>query len=139
MLRGWARLDVGEIEAGLADIRSSIRALERTGTLIWMQFAHYLLARALVADRQWATAAEIVDRLLTEIRTGGGRWYEAEVTRLRGDILRGLGKPVGEVAACYDAATAIARRQGAKMWEKKAQASLDALHGDVGHKPPAKR
>jgi class 3 adenylate cyclase/tetratricopeptide (TPR) repeat protein/ABC-type lipoprotein export system ATPase subunit len=68
MLRGWARLELGELEAGLADIRSSIRALEKTGTLIWMQFSHYLLARALVADQQWSKAAEIVDRLLARSR-----------------------------------------------------------------------
>jgi predicted ATPase len=127
MLRGWARVEVGEIEAGLADIRSSIRGLERTGTLIWMQFAHHLLARALVADQQWAKAAEIVDRLLAEIRAGGGRWYEAEVARLRGDILHGLQRPVPEIEACYESAIAIARRQGARMWELKAMESLDAL------------
>ncbi|MGA9455192.1 MAG: adenylate/guanylate cyclase domain-containing protein, partial [Pseudolabrys sp.] len=127
MLRGWARLGLGELEAGLADIRSSIRALEKTGTLIWMQFSHYLLARALAADHQWSKAAEIVDRLSAEITAGGGRWYESEVTRLRGDILRGQHKPVSEVEACYESAIATARRQGARMWELKAMESLDAL------------
>ena len=127
MLRGWARLGLGELEAGLADIRSSIRALEKTGTLIWMQFSHYLLARALAADHQWSKAAEIVDRLSAEIRAGGGRWYEAEVIRLRGDILRGQHKPASEIEACYESAIAIARRQGARMWELKAMESLDAL------------
>ena len=127
MLRGWARLGLGELEAGLADIRSSIRALEKTGTLIWMQFSHYLLARALAADHQWSKAAEVVDRLSAEITAGGGRWYESEVTRLRGDILRGQHKSVSEVEACYESAIATARRQGARMWELKAMESLDAL------------
>jgi predicted ATPase len=145
MLRGWARVEVGEIEAGLADIRSSIRGLERTGTLIWMQFAHYLLARALVADEQWAKATEVVDRLLAEIKAAGGRWYEAEVARLRGDILRGQHKPLPEIEACYESAIAIARRQGARAWELKAMESLEALReAGTGHnrsvkqKPPLK-
>jgi predicted ATPase/class 3 adenylate cyclase len=145
MLRGWARIEVGEIEAGLADIRNSIRGLERTGTLIWMQFAHYLLARALVADEQWTKAAEVVDRLLAEIKAAGGRWYEAEVTRLRGDILRGQHKPMPEIEACYESAIAIARRQGARAWELKATESLDALReagtgrsSGVKQKPPLK-
>src|SRR5262249_29681589 len=85
MLRGWARLGLGQLEEGLADIQSSIRALEKTGTRIWMQFSHYLLARALAADHQWSKAAEVVDQLLPEIKAGGGRWYESEVIRLRGD------------------------------------------------------
>jgi predicted ATPase len=131
MLRGWARLGLGELEEGLADIQSSIRALEKTGTLIWMQFSHYLLARALAADHQWSKAAEIVDRLSAEIRAGGGRWYEAEVTRLRGDILRGQHKPVSEVEACYESAITTARRQDARMWELKAMESLDALRESV--------
>jgi hypothetical protein len=92
-----------------------------------MQFAHYLLARALVADHQWAKALEIVDRVSAEIRAAGGRWYEAEVTRLRGDILRGQHKPVSEIEACYESAIVTARRQGARMWELKARESLDAL------------
>ena len=127
MLRGWARLELGEIEAGLADIRSSIRALEKTGTLIWMQFSHYLLARALVADEQWSKAAEIVDRISAEIKAAGGRWYEAEVMRLRGDILRGQHRPVSEIEACYESAIATARRQGARLWELRAMESLAAL------------
>ena len=101
--------------------------LEKTGTLIWMQFAHYLLARAFVAVHQWAKAADIVDRLLAEIGAAGGRWYEAEVHHLRGDILRGQHKPMPEIEACYESAIAIARRQGARMWELKAVESLDAL------------
>src|SRR6185312_8878795 len=120
MLRGWARLGLGQLEEGLADIQSSIRALEKTGTRIWMQFSHYLLARALAADHQWSKAAEVVDQLLPEIKAGGGRWYESEVIRLRGDILLGQRKPVSEVAACYESAVALARRQGARMWEIKA-------------------
>ena len=134
MLRGWARVEVGEIEAGFTDIRNSIRGLEKTGTLIWMQFAHYLLARAFVADHQWAKAADIVDRLLAEIGAAGGRWYEAEVHRLRGDILRGQHKPMPEIATCYESAIAIAHRQGARMWELKAVESLDALReAGAGH------
>src|SRR5262249_18066812 len=32
MFRGWARVDLGEVEAGLTDLRNSIRGLETTGT-----------------------------------------------------------------------------------------------------------
>jgi len=135
MLRGWARLGLGELEEALADIRSSIRALEKTGTRIWMQFSHYLLARALAADHQWSKAAEVVDRLLPEIKAGGGRWYESEVVRLRGDILLGQHKPLSEVEACYETAIATARRHGARMWEIKATESLDALReGGTGRR-----
>ncbi len=130
MLRGWAHLELGELELGLEDVRNSISELQKAGTLIWMQFSHYLLARALATDGQLQEASEIVDRLLGEFGESGGRWYEAEVRRLRGDILRLAHKPLAEAAACYEAAAAVARRQGAKMWELKAMESLAALRED---------
>ena len=130
MLRAWAHLDLGELELGLADVRNSISELQKTGTLIWMQFSHYLLARALAAKGQLQEASDIVDLLLNEFGASGGRWYEAEVRRLRGDILRLEGKPLSEAAACYEAAAAVARGQGAKMWELKAMQSLAELRED---------
>jgi hypothetical protein len=52
------------------------------------------------------------------------------VARLHGDILRAQHKPVAEIEACYESAIAVARRQGARMWELKALESLDALRED---------
>ena len=127
MLRGWARIDLGEIEAGLADIRNSIGGLEATGTLIWMQFAHCLLARALVASRELEPALKLVDKILAEIGATGGRWYEAEIHRLKGDILRGQGKLLSEIESCYETAITVARRQGARVWELRAVEALNAL------------
>ena len=72
MLRGWAHLDLGELEAGLEDARNSISELQKAGTLIWMQFSYYLLARALAADGQLQEASDIVDRLLPSSGRRGG-------------------------------------------------------------------
>jgi predicted ATPase/class 3 adenylate cyclase len=127
MLQGWARMDLGEIESGLIDIKTSIDRLRATGNVIWMQFAHYLLARALVASGQLEPALDLVERILAEIGASGGRWYEAEIHRLKGDILRRQGKPVLEIEAHYEAAIAVAQRQGARVWELKATESLNAL------------
>src|SRR5215471_9826449 len=127
MLRGWAHVDLGEVETGLTDLRNSIRGLEATGTLIWMQFARYHLARALAASGQLEPAMELVERILAEIGASGGRWYEAEIHRLKGDILRIQGKAVSEIEPHYEAAIAVAKRQEARVWELKAAESLDAL------------
>ena len=127
MLRGWAHLDLGELESGLEDVRNSISELQKTGTLIWMQFSHYLLARALAADGQLQEASDMVERLLAEIGASGGRWYEAEIHRLKGDILRSQGKHLFEIEPHYEAAIAVAKRQGARVWELKAVESIHAL------------
>jgi predicted ATPase len=92
-----------------------------------MQFAHFLLARALVASGQLESALDLVDRILAEIGATGGRWYEAEIHRLKGDVLRSQGKSFTEIESCYEAAIAVARRQGARVWELKALEALDSL------------
>jgi predicted negative regulator of RcsB-dependent stress response len=92
-----------------------------------MQFAHYHLARALAASGRLEPAMELVERILAEIGASGGRWYESEIHRLKGDILRIQGKSVSEIEPQYEAAIAVAKRQGARAWELRAAESLDAL------------
>ena len=127
LLRGWARVDMGEAQSGLGDIRTSISQLEATGTLIWIQFARYQLARALANTGQPNEAVSLVDQTLAEIRLTTGRWYESEVHRLRGDLLLTSGKPVRDVEACYEAAIAAALRQGARLWQLRATNALGSL------------
>jgi hypothetical protein len=55
------------------------------------------------------------------------RWYEAEIHRLKGDILCIKGKSISEIEPHYEAAIAVAKSQGALAWELRAAKSLDAL------------
>ncbi len=126
MLRGWIRIERGDVAHSLADIRESIVGLEATGTLIWIPFARYLLARALAESGELAPALELVDTILAEIATAGTRWYAAAVHLLKGDILRGLGRNPEEARSCYQAALALAQSQGARLWERAAQEALAA-------------
>jgi len=127
LLRGWARVDIGEAESGLDDIRMSISELEATGTLIWIQFAHHHLARALAGTGQSSEAISLLDRTLAEIRLTTGRWYESEVHRLRGDLLLSSGKPARDVEACYEAAIATAQHQGARLSQLRAMNALGSF------------
>src|SRR5262245_18825453 len=126
-LRGWARTDMGEAASGLDDVRASIRAMESTGTLVWIQFGQYQLARVLSKIGQAEEALRLVDRILAEIRLTTGRWYEAEVHRLRGDLLLSGGAPSRDVEACYEAAIATALRQGARLLQLRATNALGEL------------
>jgi len=132
MLRGWARVESGDVETGLADIQASIGALERTGTLIWMQFARFLLAKALAKASRPADAMEIVESIITEISGTSGRWYEAEILRLRGDLLAEMGDASEEAERSYEAAIAVAARQGALLWQLRATNSLAVLLRSLG-------
>ena len=53
-------------------------------------------------------------------------WWEPEVLRIEGDVRLAQGDRNGAEAG-YRAALDIAKRQGAVSWERRANASLEAL------------
>jgi predicted ATPase len=127
LLRGWACVDLGEARSGLDDVRTSIRGMQATGSLVWVQFANYQLARVLFNIGRTQEALGLVDRILAEIRQTTGCWFESEVHRLRGDLLQHCAAPTGEVEACYEAAIATALRQGSRLWQLRATNALGSL------------
>jgi predicted ATPase len=127
MIRGWARTDAGDVAGGLSDVRESIEALRATNTVVWMQFAQFILAKALYATGACENAEGLVDQVLSDLNKISGRWYGAEVHRLRGNLRLRAGKPAGEVEACYESAIAIARQQRARLWELRATNDLGDL------------
>jgi class 3 adenylate cyclase/predicted ATPase len=134
MLRGWARLDLGDVERGLDEIHQSMAALEATGALTWVEFARYLLAQGLERAGQRQQALDLIDRSLEAVRGTGGRWYEAELHRLRGDVLRESAGSLADVEICYRTAIDISACQGAKLWQLRAANALASLwraHGKI--------
>ena len=66
-------------------------------------------------------------------------YYEAELHRLRGELL--LGRTVADredAERCFRKAIDIARRQGAKSWELRATKSLARLLRDAGRRDEAR-
>jgi class 3 adenylate cyclase/tetratricopeptide (TPR) repeat protein len=131
MLRGWARLDLGDVDEALIEIRQSVSALEATGTLVWVQFARFLLARAMAKARHTEIATHQVEQLLNELGATSGRWYQAEVHRLYGELLIERGDTeAGET--CFEAAIEISARQGARVWQLRATNALSQLLREQG-------
>jgi class 3 adenylate cyclase/tetratricopeptide (TPR) repeat protein len=134
LMRGWARIDLRKVDLGLDDICDSISKLKATGTRVWMEFAHFLQARGLMLRGELGGASELVERILADIGNTGGRWYEAEVLRLKGDLLLATHPTESDAEAFYRAAVAVAMRQGTRLLELRARASLEAPH-HPNHQP----
>jgi predicted ATPase len=132
MLRGWAQVELGDTDAGLAEIRQSVDALERTGALTWVRFARYLLAQSLAKIGEREEALKLVDHTLAAIEGTSGRWYEAELSRLKGDLLLSGGGPKAVAEACYETAIAVAKRQSARLWQLRATNALAQLYCTQG-------
>src|SRR5262245_28095849 len=86
-----------------------------------------LIAEALgVAGRASEGLAYIADALAQVERTGE-RCHEAELHRLRGELLQSQRGPRSEAESHFRDAIALARRQGALLWELRAATSLCRL------------
>ena len=66
------------------------------------------------------------------------RWFEAELHRLRGEVvLRSAPIDVADAEPCFQQALGIARQQGARWWELRATTSLAKLCVDQGRRREA--
>ena len=86
---------------------------------------------------QPATGLEWLDEAVSIIEATGERWYEAEVRRLRGDLLGATGDGAAAEAS-FRHAIAVASKQQAKLFELRASTSLARLWGDQGKRTEAR-
>jgi predicted ATPase/class 3 adenylate cyclase len=135
-LRGWALGLSGQGEEGITQIRLAVYGATR-GT---RDRPYYLalLAEACAQVGQTAEGLEAVTEALARVAKSAGRWWEAELHRLRGELLvQPVAAPPEEAEACFQQALDIARRQQAKSLELRAAMSLCRLWQQQGKRTEA--
>ena len=132
ILEGWALTALGEGERGIAQMKDAIEKSFRTGAL--MDHAYYLglLADAHRRAGNAVAGLKAVDEALDFAGRRGSFFFEAELRRLRGNLLlMKLGEPArAEAESCFRESIAVAREQGAKSLELRAAMDLARLLGD---------
>jgi class 3 adenylate cyclase/predicted ATPase len=125
VLRGRALVDQGEIVAGVRAMRQGIAAWRATGAEHLVPWFQALLAEACGAASRPAEGLRLLDDALFRAERTGERWCEAELLRLRGELLL-LRAPRHRAAAeaSLHRARAVASRQHAPLWELRAATSL---------------
>ena len=114
-------------------MRRGVAAYEATGAELWVPDFLPLLAQAHARACRPGAGLELLAEALDRVEGNGGRWLEAELHRLRGELLLALPDPDPTAAeACLGRALAVAREQGAAMWELRAATSLARLWRDQG-------
>jgi DNA-binding winged helix-turn-helix (wHTH) protein/predicted ATPase len=140
-LHGWALAIEGRREEGVEMMSGALDAYRAIGSEVSRPHFLGLLAEALAeAGRTEEGLAALAEALDAAEKTGG-RYYEAELYRLKGELLLrrstersasgGAGADTSsdmhEAEACFQRAVEVARRQKAKSFELLAVKSLSRL------------
>jgi predicted ATPase len=129
-LAGWCAVENGERDRGLALLTEATDALRATQSLAWLSYLLGLLSEARIKAGQPSEAMKAVDEAISLVETTGERFYNAELHRLRGELLAQVS--IGqceEAKAEFKKAIKIATQQGAVSLERKARDSLRRLSG----------
>jgi DNA-binding SARP family transcriptional activator/predicted ATPase len=138
-VRGWALAGQGQTEEGIAQIREGIAISRATGAELQVPISHAMLAEACgKAGRVEEGLAALTEALATTHRTGE-RWSEAELHRLKGELLWVQGADAGEAEACFQHAIQVAHQQQAKSFELRAVTSLCRLWKEQGRRKEARK
>ena len=148
VLRGWALTEHGPTEEGIAQIRQGMAAFRRTGARMLLPYFLALLAEAYGKAGHVEEGLNMVVEALGLVQQTGERFWEAELYRLKGELLlqresqKSKGKtqkvkipntqhltPSTRAGAeeCFHKAIEIARQQQAKSLELRAVMSLSRL------------
>jgi predicted ATPase len=137
ILRGWVKVENGEVAEGISLLRSGSTAHCATGAELLVPHHTALLARACEIAGQVEEALALLDEALQIVERTGERWFAPELNRHKGRLLlrQGHAEAAEEL---YRKALNIAEEQGAKLWELRAAASLARLRRDQGRPAEAR-
>jgi predicted ATPase len=140
VLRGWALAEQGQAVEGIAQISSGLEAWRTTGAEVQRPYWLALLSEADGHAGQADRGLTWLDEALTVVHKTEERWWEAELHRLKGELLLALAAdnhPQAEI--CFHQALEVARRQQAKSLELRATRSIVRLWQHQGKRTEARQ
>jgi predicted ATPase len=138
VLRGWALVERGRSEEGMAQIR---QGFDTGGPTRAHMRAHSFatLAEAWGKGGNFTEGLAVLATALKGVEETGIRFYEPELWRLQGEFLLALDpEKAAEAEASFRQGIAVARRQQAKSLELRATMSLARLWQRQGRRDEAR-
>jgi predicted ATPase len=128
MMCGWALTAQGQEGEGMAQMHHGLTAWRAMGIEVGLPYWLTMLAEAYGSTGQVEAGRRVLAEALALIDTTEERWWEAELHRLKGELLLALSMDnAAEAEACFHQALDVARRQQAKSLELRAAMSLSWL------------
>jgi predicted ATPase len=139
MLRGWAIVEEGQGEEGIAQLREGYAAYCATGAQIECSHWLALLAEAYRDTGRPAEGLRPIAEALDHVAETNIVYYEPELHRLEAELRLRLDTPDElRAEASLRRALETARLQQAKSWELRAATSLARLWGEQGRRAKAR-
>jgi DNA-binding SARP family transcriptional activator len=136
--RGWRQVLAGQVVEGIAQLRQGLAAMHTVGTA--QHRTSFLAAQAEGYGKasQLDRGLKVLEEAFILAEKTGERYYEAELYRVKGDLLLMQGHEA-EAAASFRQAIEVARQQRAKSWELRATMSLCRLLQEQGKRQEARQ
>jgi predicted ATPase len=133
MQLGKAKAALGEAHEAIGLIGNTLPAWQGSGAETMSSYFLSGLADGHRAAGQGEQALQALAQALDHAERHGEHWYDAELLRLRGELLAQREDLRAQAEAEFQRAIEIARRQGARLFELRAAISLARMpdHGDA--------
>lgn len=129
---------LGQVQEGIAQMREGMAVRQSIGARCNLSGISGDLAVAQAKVGQPEAGLATLDETLSFVEETGERYYEAELHRLKGELLLAQGEEV-EAEASLHKAIEVARRQQARSWELRATLTLSRLWQNQGRSAEAHR
>ena len=132
-LEAWVEFRSGSPESGLLNMRRAAALLQQDGVGAFQPLVRTALAEAEARNGEPEAALATLDQALEDFARTGQRWFDAEMHRMRGDILFEKDAANSDPAEeAFLTAIGIAQHQKARSFELRAALSLAKLYRATG-------
>jgi len=138
MMQGWTLLTQGHAAEGMAQLCAGLDAYRAKGTEMNLPYFLARLAVAYQIQGQVEEGLTVLAEALALVDKNDERWWEAELHRLKGELLLLQAVPdAPQAEICFQQALTVARHQQAKSLELRAAMSLSRLWQHQGKRAEA--
>jgi TOMM system kinase/cyclase fusion protein len=138
ILWGWALAAREQREEGIRQMHQGLDASRTVGNALALPHFPTMLAEAYGAGGQAAEGLAVLEVAIAAVHKSKARFYEAEIYRLKGDLLLQHAVPdISQAEACFHQALDVAHSQQAKSLELRTAMSLSRLWQHQGKRTAA--
>jgi len=140
ILHGWANVGREKEEEGIKEIRQGIDSWRKIGLEFYLTCWLGILAEAYMKTGMKEEALTVLGEAQEVASKNGELFYEAELYRLKGELVLALSKDnQDEAETCFLKAVEISKHQNAKSLELRAVMSLSQLYSKLGREENAQQ